>query len=51
MSFAACWVSGEPVLNEELDDFRWLKHDSLGALDVTDGLPAIIQSAWRLLRA
>jgi 8-oxo-dGTP diphosphatase len=51
MSFAACWVSGEPVLNEELDHFRWLKPGSLGTLEVTDGLPAVIQSAWRLLRA
>jgi 8-oxo-dGTP diphosphatase len=51
MSFAACWVSGEPVLNEELDDFRWLKPDSLGTLEVTDGLPTVIQSACRLLRA
>jgi 8-oxo-dGTP diphosphatase len=51
MSFAACWVSGEPVLNDELDDFKWLKPGSLGGLEVTDGLPGVIQSAWRLLRA
>jgi 8-oxo-dGTP diphosphatase len=51
MSFAARWTTGEPVLNEELDDFRWLKPDSVDGLKVTDGLPEIIQSAWRLLRA
>src|SRR5258708_31503574 len=28
MSFAARWNSGEPVLNEELDDFRWLAPDA-----------------------
>src|SRR5258708_33496250 len=29
MSFAARWRSGEPVLNEELDDFRWLEPHAL----------------------
>ena len=24
MSFAARWIGGEPVLNDELDDFKWL---------------------------
>src|SRR3954471_21297173 len=27
MSFAARWTAGEPDLNEELDDFRWLAPD------------------------
>src|SRR3954465_9507696 len=30
MSFAARWLSGEPVLNEELDDFLWRTLDDLG---------------------
>ena len=51
LSFAARWISGEPVLNDELDDFRWLKPDAIGGLQVTGGLPEIIQSAWRLVRA
>ena len=51
LSFAARWISGEPVLNEELDDFRWLKPDAIDDLQVTGGLPEIIQSAWRLVRA
>jgi 8-oxo-dGTP diphosphatase len=51
MSFAARWVGGEPVLNDELDDFRWLAPDALGDLKVTGGLQEVIQSAWRLLRA
>jgi len=50
MSFAARWTSGEPVLNDELDDFRWLKPDGLGDLKVTGGLQEVIQQAWRLLR-
>jgi ADP-ribose pyrophosphatase YjhB (NUDIX family) len=49
MSFAARWVAGEPVLNEELDDFKWLAPEATGALRLTDGLEAILQSAQRLL--
>jgi 8-oxo-dGTP diphosphatase len=51
MSFAARWTAGEPVLNDELDDARWLNPDALGDLRVTAGLPEVIQSARRLLRA
>ena len=50
MSFAARWASGEPVLNDELDDFKWLKPDALGDLKVTGGLADVIQQARRLLR-
>ena len=49
MSFAARWSSGEPVLNEELDDFRWLPPDAIGDLKLTDGLTEVIQAARRLL--
>jgi 8-oxo-dGTP diphosphatase len=51
MSFAARWISGEPVLNDELDDFRWLEPDGLGDLKVTGGLPEVIESARRLIGA
>jgi 8-oxo-dGTP diphosphatase len=51
MSFAARWSSGEPVLNEELDDFRWLSPHALGGLNLTAGLPEVIRLAWGLLRA
>ena len=51
MSFAARWRSGEPVLNDELDDFRWLPPDALGDLQMTGGLQEVIQSARRLVRA
>ena len=50
MSFAARWASGEPVLNDELDDFKWLTPDALGDLKLTDGLQEVIQSAKDLLR-
>jgi 8-oxo-dGTP diphosphatase len=51
MSFAARWVGGEPVLNDELDDFKWVGPDTLSHFKLTGGLPEVIQSAWRLLRA
>lgn len=51
MSFAARWTFGEPVLNDELDDFRWLAPDALGDLKITAGLEEIIQSAQHLLGA
>lgn len=50
VSFAARWLAGEPLLNEELDDFRWIAPDAIGELRVTDGLENIIASARRLLR-
>ena len=51
MSFAARWIAGEPVLNDELDDFRWLDPDGLGDLRVTGGLQEVIEAAGRLLLA
>ena len=51
MSFAARWRAGEPVLNDELDDFKWLAPDALGDLNVTGGLREVIQAARDLLRA
>jgi 8-oxo-dGTP diphosphatase len=51
MSFAARWTSGETVLNDELDDYKWLAPDALGELKVTGGLQEVILSARRLLSA
>ena len=51
MSFAARWRSGEPVLNEENDDFRWLSPDALGDLKVTGGLAEVLAVARRLIEA
>ncbi|MGO8913742.1 MAG: NUDIX hydrolase [Bradyrhizobium sp.] len=51
MSFAARWTSGEPILNDELDDYKWLAPDALGELKVTGGLQEVILSARRLLGA
>lgn len=49
LSFAAHWSAGEPVLNEELDDSRWLAPDALGELKTTPGLLDVLQSARRVL--
>src|SRR6266403_3480501 len=49
MSFAARWVAKEPVLNDELDDFKWLPPDALGDLKLTGGLQEILQSARLLI--
>src|SRR5947209_9572273 len=51
MSFAARWVANEPILNDELDDFKWLPPDKLGDLKLTGGLTEVIQSARRLIGA
>ncbi|MGA7995680.1 MAG: NUDIX hydrolase [Bradyrhizobium sp.] len=50
MSFAARWIAGEPVLNDELDDFRWLKPAAIGDLKVTGGLQEVIEAARDMLR-
>ena len=50
MSFAARWIRGEPRLNDELDDFKWLAPDALGDLRLTEGLEEVIRSARGLLR-
>jgi 8-oxo-dGTP diphosphatase len=51
MSFAARWTAGEPRLNDELDDFKWLPPDALGDLKVTDGLQEVIETARHLIEA
>jgi 8-oxo-dGTP diphosphatase len=48
LSFAARWLSGEPVLNEELDDARWLAPAELAGLRTTEGLAEIVNAAVKL---
>jgi ADP-ribose pyrophosphatase YjhB (NUDIX family) len=45
LCFAARWLSGEPVLNEELDDARWLDPAELSGLRTTEGLAEIVAAA------
>lgn len=49
ISFAAHWRAGEVILNEELDDFRWIAPDGLGELRTTQGLAEIVDAARRLI--
>jgi ADP-ribose pyrophosphatase YjhB (NUDIX family) len=51
LCFAARWLAGEPRLNEELDDARWLKPAELAGLKTTDGLAEIVASAFERLKA
>lgn len=49
LCFAARWLSGEPVLNEELDDARWIEPPELSAYRTTEGLAEIVAAAAALL--
>jgi ADP-ribose pyrophosphatase YjhB (NUDIX family) len=51
LPFAARWHAGEPVLNEELSEARWLRPAELTGLPTTPGLAEIVASAFRLLPA
>jgi ADP-ribose pyrophosphatase YjhB (NUDIX family) len=49
MSFAARWVAGEPRLNEEHDDFKWVEPGRFGDLKLTGGLAEVVEAARRLI--
>ena len=49
LCFAARWLSGEPVLNEELDDARWVMPTEIAGLRTTEGLAEIVASAVEIL--
>jgi ADP-ribose pyrophosphatase YjhB (NUDIX family) len=49
MCFAARWLRGEAVLNEELDDARWLTPNELQGLHTTEGLYEIVTEAAAVL--
>lgn len=49
LCFASRWLSGEVVLNEELDDARWLAPADLAGLRTTEGLAGIVADAVGLL--
>lgn len=48
LCFASRWLAGEPTLNEELDDARWIAPEEIAALRTTDGLAEIAAAAARL---
>jgi 8-oxo-dGTP diphosphatase len=51
LPFAARWIAGEPVLNEELSEAAWRLPAELAGLKTTQGLAEIIASAFALVRA
>jgi 8-oxo-dGTP diphosphatase len=51
LPFAARWLAGEPLLNEELSEARWLHPSELARLPTTPGLGEIVAAAFRLLHA
>ena len=50
LSFAARWLAGEPKLNDELSEFRWVDPAEVASLPTTPGLAEIVASAVGLLR-
>ena len=46
LCFAARWKGGEPVLNEELSEARWLDPAELASLQTTPGLADIVKAAF-----
>jgi ADP-ribose pyrophosphatase YjhB (NUDIX family) len=51
LPFAARWISGEVVLNEELAEAHWLAPDALAGLATTEGLGEVIRAALALAAA
>jgi 8-oxo-dGTP diphosphatase len=51
LPFAARWLAGEPELNEELSEARWLAPSQIAALETTAGLADIVGQAFALVAA
>ena len=51
LCFASRWIAGEPQLNEELAEARWLRPAELNGLKTTDGLAEIVASAFERIQA
>lgn len=49
LAFAARWINGEPVLNEELAEARWIRPGEVSALKGTEGLAEIVAAAFAKL--
>ncbi len=46
LAFAARWLGGEPRLNDELSEARWLRQSELAGLPTTEGLADIVAQAF-----
>ena len=49
LCFASRWRAGDPVLNEELSEARWLDPAELASLPTTPGLAEIVAAAFERL--
>jgi ADP-ribose pyrophosphatase YjhB (NUDIX family) len=49
LAFAARWIAGEPVLNHELAEARWIDPAEIGSLRTTEGLAEIVATAVQRL--
>ena len=45
LCFASRWLSGEPQLNDELDEARWIDPQELAGFKTTEGLAEIVAAA------
>jgi 8-oxo-dGTP diphosphatase len=46
LAFAARWIAGEPVLNAELTEARWMLPAEIDGLQTTEGLAEIVRAAF-----
>jgi 8-oxo-dGTP diphosphatase len=51
LAFAARWIAGEPKVNEELAEARWMRPDDIAPLKTTEGLREIIAAAFERMEA
>lgn len=49
LAFAARWIAGEPRLNDELAEARWIRPAGLKDLTTTEGLAEIVAAAFGLM--
>lgn len=49
LCFAARWLAGEPTLNDELSEARWLTPGEIAGLATTEGLTEIVAAAFERL--
>lgn len=49
LCFASRWLKGEPALNSELDDARWIDPAALSGYKTTEGLAEIVASAAAII--
>lgn len=51
LCFASRWISGEPTLNEELADWRWIRPAALAEFKTSEGLADIVAAAFERMAA